>query len=82
MKIFTGKVISTKQTKTATVEVEMIFRHPLYGKRMKRNKTYHVHDDLGLKSGDVVRFVGTRPISKTKRWKVTEIVGQKGEKSK
>lgn len=70
MKIFTGKVISTKMAKTATVEVERNIAHPVYGKRMKRTKKYQVHDELGVKVGDTVHFVACRPVSKLKKWKI------------
>ncbi len=70
MKIFTGKVIATKNLKTATVEVERIVTHPIYGKKMKRQRKYQVHDEIGVKVGDNVKFVETRPISKTKKWRI------------
>ena len=70
MKIFTGKVIGTKMPKTATVAVERIVIHPLYKKRFKRDKKYQVHDEIGVAIGDFVKFVATRPYSKTKRWKI------------
>lgn len=69
-----GKVISTKQNKTVIVEVERLFTHPLYEKRMKRNKRYPVHDEIGVKEGDTVRFVETRPFSKTKRWQISGVL--------
>lgn len=74
MKIWTGKVISTKDKKTAIVEVERLFAHPLYGKRIRRAKRYPVHAEVGVKEGDLVRFVETRPLSKTKRWKIVEVI--------
>lgn len=77
MKIFTGKVISTKMTKTATVAVERVVTHPVYQKRQRRIKKYHVHDELGAKPQEIVRFVACRPISKLKKWKVIEIVSRK-----
>lgn len=77
MKTFKGKVISTKMPKTAVVAVEGIFAHPLYEKRVKRHKKYHVHDDIGVSEGNIVRFVETRPISKTKKWKIIEIIRDK-----
>ena len=82
MKIFTGKVIGTKMAKTATVEIVRMMAHPIYGKRVKRTKKYQVHDEIGVKVGDSVRFVATAPISKLKRWKITEVVGaRKGAKN-
>lgn len=77
MKIWTGKVISTKDKKTAIVEVERLFAHPLYGKRIRRAKRYPVHNETnetGVKKGDIVCFVETRPLSKTKRWKIVEVI--------
>lgn len=70
MKIFTGKVISTKMQKTATVEVERNVAHPVYRKRIKRTKKYQVHDEIGVKVGDTVYFVACRPISRLKKWKI------------
>ena len=72
MKSLFGKVVSTKGTNTAVVEVERIFRHRLYEKKMRRTKKYHVHDEVGVKVGDQVTFVPTRPISKTKHWKIVD----------
>lgn len=80
MRVFTGRVISTKMPKTATVEVERIMQHPLYRKRIKRTKKYHVHDELGVKEGDKVRFAESRPYSKTKKWKILEVVKKEEEK--
>lgn len=70
MKIFTGKVISTKMAKTATISVERVVTHPLYGKKMKKQRKYQVHDEIGVQVGDIVSFVGSKPYSKTKRWKI------------
>ena len=81
MKIFTGKVISTKMAKTATVEVVRAMAHPVYGKLVKKTKKYHVHDEVGAKVGQEVRFVACKPISKLKKWKVIEIVEDRKEKS-
>jgi small subunit ribosomal protein S17 len=80
MKIFTGKVISTKMAKTATVAVESIVVHPIYRKRFKRVKKYHVHDETGVKEGDVVKFVASKPFSKLKKWKIIEVVSKKEKK--
>lgn len=73
MKIITGKVVSTKMQKTATVLVERMVIHPLYKKRYKRSKTYQVHDEFGVKVGQKVNFVASKPYSKTKKWKIIEI---------
>lgn len=70
MKQFQGKVISTKMGKTAVVEVSRRAHHPLYQKVYTKKKKYHVHDKIGVKEGDVVRFIETRPVSRTKKWKI------------
>lgn len=70
-----GTVVSTKNNKTITVLVENYTRHPLYGKRVKSSKKYAAHDESNkAKVGDVVKIVETRPISKTKRFTLVEIV--------
>lgn len=79
MKIFTGKVKHTKMAKTATVAVERVVAHPIYKKRYKKIKKYHVHDELGVKVGQEVKFVASRPYSKLKRWKIIEIVNKSGK---
>ena len=82
MKILIGKVVSTKMDKTATVAVERVVVHPLYKKRYKRIKKYHVHDELGAKVSDVVKFVASKPYSKSKKWKLVEIVEDETKKKK
>jgi small subunit ribosomal protein S17 len=72
MKIFTGKVISNKTAKTAVISVERTVIHPLYLKRYKRSKKYHVHDEVGVKVGDTVKFVASRPYSKSKKWRIVK----------
>ena len=79
MKVFKGKIISTKMEKTATVVVERTIVHPLYKKRYRRTKKYHVHNELGAKIGDEVKFVASRPYSKLKKWKITEVISDKKE---
>lgn len=70
-----GVVVSEAREKTVTVEVSGTKRHPRYGKTMKVSKKYHVHDESNdAKIGDTVRIVETRPLSKTKRWRVEAIV--------
>lgn len=70
-----GVVVSDKQDKTVTVRVERRFPHPLYGKQVTRTKKYHAHDETNqYQVGDVVRIVETRPLSKTKRWRVVELI--------
>ena len=70
MKIFTGKVVSTKMAKTAVVVVERMVVHPMYLKRYKRNKKYLVHDEKGVKVGDMVKFSASKPFSKLKKWQI------------
>jgi small subunit ribosomal protein S17 len=74
-----GVVTSDKSDKTVTVVVERQFAHPLYGKQVKRTKKYHAHDETNeYKQGDLVRIVETRPLSKTKRWRVEELLERAG----
>ena len=74
-RILIGTVVSDKTDKTVTVNVERKEKHPLYGKIIRRSKKYHAHDESNeFKPGDVVRIEETRPISKTKTWKVLDRV--------
>lgn len=77
MKVFQGKVVATKTAKTATVAVSRVVVDPLYKKRFKRIKKYHVHDDIGVKEGAMVKFVASAPISKLKKWKIVEVITNK-----
>lgn len=77
MKIFTGKVASNSLNKTLAVTVSRVIMHPLYLKRYKRDRKYLVHDELGAKLGDTVKFIATRPYSKLVKWNVVEVVGKK-----
>ncbi len=70
MKIFIGKVISTKMDKTAVVAVERIIAHPVYLKRYKRTKKYLVHHEHEVKEGQRVKFCACKPYSKLKKWKI------------
>jgi small subunit ribosomal protein S17 len=71
-----GTVIAKKMKKTVTVQVERQIRHPLYRKTMRRKQTFLVHDEAETcKVGDIVRIIETRPISKTKRWRVLAVIG-------
>lgn len=70
----TGLVTRTNSEKTVTVQVDRTSRHRLYGKVLRSNKNYLVHDELGCQLGDEVRMVESRPISKRKRWVVEEIL--------
>jgi len=80
MKIFVGQVVSVKMPKTATVAVEKVVIHPVYKKRFKRIKKYHVHDEIGVSEGQTVKFVASKPYSKLKKWKILEVTDKKGKK--
>ena len=70
-----GVVTSNKMTKTITVAVERKVKHPIYGKFVKKTTKFHAHDEKDEASiGDLVRIMETRPLSKTKRWRLVEIV--------
>jgi len=74
-KVRTGTVVSDKMDKTVVVSVERRTAHPVYGKQITRSKKFHAHDEENdARQGDVVRIAETRPLSKTKRWRVVEIV--------
>lgn len=68
--------MSKKMQKTATIAVERIVVHPIYKKRYKRVKKYQVQDDFGVEVGRMVKFIVSRPYSKTKKWKIIEVIGQ------
>ncbi|HCC44244.1 MAG: 30S ribosomal protein S17 [Gammaproteobacteria bacterium] len=69
-----GTVVSNKMDKTITVLVERRIKHPLYGKYIKRSKKIHAHDEENqCQEGDLVTIEETRPISKTKSWKLSTI---------
>jgi small subunit ribosomal protein S17 len=70
-----GRVVSNKMQKTVTVLLERQVQHPLYGKIVRRSTKVHAHDEKGeCKEGDMVRIAECRPLSKTKNWRVVEIV--------
>lgn len=70
-----GVVVSDKGDKTIVVQVERTTRHPLYHKIIRKRKKYHVHDEANqAKVGDVVEIMGTRPLSKLKRWRLVRII--------
>ena len=72
-----GKVVSNKNDKTITVLIETYKTHPLYKKRVKYSKKYTAHDENNTaKIGDKVRIVFTRPLSKTKRYELVEVVSK------
>lgn len=71
----TGQVVSDKMDKSITVAVERRVKHPIYGKYIKRTTKIHAHDENNeCKIGDIVEIVQSRPISKTKSWKLEKIV--------
>ena len=70
-----GTVVSDKGDKTIVVKVDTIKAHPKYKKVVRRSKKFHAHDaENAAKIGDVVRIIETRPLSKTKNWRLDEIV--------
>ncbi|MER3473575.1 MAG: 30S ribosomal protein S17 [Armatimonadota bacterium] len=74
-KVRVGVVVSDRMDKTVVVAVERIMRHPLYGKTVKRTKKFHAHDENNeCHVGDVVEIMETRPLSKTKRWRVSRVI--------
>ena len=71
----TGRVVSDRMKKTVTVLVERRMKHPLYGKFITRSRKYHAHDEAAeCKAGDLVLIEECRPISKTKAWRVIQLV--------
>jgi small subunit ribosomal protein S17 len=70
-----GKVVSDKMDKTIVVAVETLVRHPLYGKTIKRTTKFKAHDEGNeCSTGDKVKIMETRPLSKGKRWRLVEII--------
>ena len=70
-----GRVVSNKMAKTVTVLLERQVPHPLYGKIVRRSTKVHAHDENGqCKEGDLVRIAECRPLSKTKNWRVIEVI--------
>jgi small subunit ribosomal protein S17 len=71
----TGVVVSNKMDKTVVVAVERRLRHPVYGKVVRKTPHFYAHDGKNeCKEGDLVRIAESRPLSRTKRWRVVEIV--------
>lgn len=70
----TGVVISDKMQKTVTVSLTRRFAHAVYGKQVTRTKSVKARDEHGAKTGDTVRIMETRPLAKTVRWRVVEIL--------
>lgn len=76
-----GRVVSDKMDKTVVVAVDYLNPHPLYRKIIRKTNKFHAHDETNqCHTGDVVRIGETRPLSKTKRWEVIEII-QRGEEN-
>ena len=74
-KVRTGVVFSNKMDKTITVAVKWKEQHPIYGKFVSKTKKYHAHDENNECSiGDTVKLMETRPLSKTKRWRLVQII--------
>jgi len=72
-----GRVVSNKMTKTVTVLLERQVQHPLYGKIVRRSTKVHAHDEKSeCKEGDLVRIAECRPMSKTKNWRVIEVLAR------
>ncbi|HEX9580695.1 MAG TPA: 30S ribosomal protein S17 [Gemmatimonadales bacterium] len=69
-----GLVVSAKAAKTVIVQLSRRFAHRLYGKQVTRTKRVAAHDEQGAREGDTVRLAETRPLSRTKRWRVVAIV--------
>lgn len=70
-----GRVVSNKMDKTVVVAVDYLKPHPLYRKIIRKTNKFHAHDEENAcRAGDVVRIEESRPLSKTKRWRVVEIV--------
>lgn len=75
IKTKTGRVVSEAMDKTIVVAVERLVEHPIYKKRVRQTKKFHAHDENNeAHVGDTVRIAETRPISKTKSWRLDEIV--------
>jgi len=71
----TGRVVSDKMDKTVTVLVERKVKHPLYDKVIRRSKKYHAHDENNeFRPGDLVEIEETRPLAKTKAWRVSKLL--------
>ena len=74
-KVRQGIVVSNKGDKSITVRIDIARRHPTYEKIVRRSRTLHAHDERNeAGEGDVVRIVETRPLSKTKRWRLIDVV--------
>ena len=71
----TGRVVSNKMNKTITIIVESKMKHPIYGKFVNKSTKFHAHDEKNeCGEGDLVRIMETRPLSKSKNWRLVEII--------
>ena len=74
-KVRQGTVVSSKADKTITVQIEVVRRHPVYEKVVRHSATIHAHDESNTaNAGDVVRVIESRPMSRTKRWRLVEVL--------
>jgi small subunit ribosomal protein S17 len=74
-KVRQGTVVSDKADKTITVQIEVVRRHPVYEKVVRRSTTIHAHDEANdANAGDTVRVIESRPMSRTKRWRLVEVL--------
>ena len=72
-----GKVVSDSMDKTLVVSVERLVKHKLYKKYIRQSKKYYAHDeDNSYKNGDLVEITSSKPLSKTKRWRVSRLTGK------
>ena len=80
VKTVEGRVVSNKMNKTVTILVERLVKHALYGKYIRRSTKLHAHDeDNTCNEGDIVRVSECRPLSKTKNWRVVEVITRTGK---
>ena len=80
LKTVEGRVVSNKMNKTVTILVERLVKHALYGKYIRRSTKLHAHDeDNACNEGDIVRVTECRPLSKTKNWRVVEVLPRHGK---
>jgi small subunit ribosomal protein S17 len=80
LKTVEGRVVSNKMNKTVTILVERLVKHALYGKYIRRSTKLHAHDeDNACNEGDIVRVTECRPMSKTKNWRVVEVLPRAGK---
>ena len=77
VRVVTCKVVSNKMDKSATVLIERVEKHPVYGKYIRRSSKLHIHDaENACQEGDLVTIEQCRPLSRTKSWRLVEIVGR------